>query len=216
MTAAVTVPPVPFVAVRAAVTIIVASAVLLAGCGGSGKPPVVAVVGDSITVLSGPGVEAELSGYALYIRAVDGKRIDQMIPALQAELQRDPKGVVINLGTNDAIQARTHPDWLTGFDALWDLVHSRTCVVYVTVSTNADYLGRHAVAADIDAAIRELAAQHPNVKIVDWNAAVHEDPSLLASRNPPADHIHPYTSRAWRWLGTHYRSALESCGLHPS
>ena len=216
MTARVTVPPVPFVAVRAAVTIIVASAVLLAGCGGSGKPPVVAVVGDSITVLSGPGVEAELSGYALYIRAVDGKRIDQMIPALQAELQRDPKGVVINLGTNDAIQARTHPDWLTGFDALWDLVRSRTCVVYVTVSTNADYLGRHAVAADIDAAIRQLAAQHRNVKIVDWNAAVHEDPSLLASRNPPADHIHPYTSRAWRWLGTHYRSALESCGLHPS
>jgi len=202
--------------VRAAVTIIVATALAVSSCGGSTHPPVVTVVGDSITVFSAPGVEAELGGYALYIRAVDGKRIDQMLPVVRAELARNPNAVVINLGTNDAIQARTHPDWMAGFNSLWDLVRARPCVVLVTVSTNADDLGGSAVAADINDAIRQLSAQHRNVRIVDWNAAVHEDPSLLASRRPPADHIHPYSLRAWRWLGTHYRSALLSCGLHPN
>jgi hypothetical protein len=201
--------------VRAAVTIIVATALFASGCS-SGHGPVVTVVGDSITVLSAPGIEAELGGYALYIRAEDGKRIDQMIPVLQAQLRRNPSGVVINLGTNDAIQARTHPDWVAGFNAVWALVRTRPCVVFVTVSTNADVLGDHLVAVDINHAIGQLAAQHRNVRIVDWNAAVHADPSLLASRNPPADHIHPYTARAWRWLGNQYRSALLTCGLHPS
>jgi lysophospholipase L1-like esterase len=198
------------------VTIIVAGALLVSSCGGSTKAPVVTVVGDSITVLSAPGVEGELSGYALYIRAVDGKRIDQMLPVVRAELARNPNAVVINLGTNDAIQARMHPDWLPGFNLLWDLVRARPCVIFVTVSTNADDLGGRPVAADINHAIRQVSAQHRNVRIVDWNAAVHDDPSLLASRHPPADHIHPYSLRAWRWLGTRYRSALLSCGLHPS
>jgi hypothetical protein len=197
------------------VAVIVGSALLLSSCG-SGKGPVVTITGDSITVISAPGVEAELNGYRLYIRAEDGRRIDQMIPVLQAQLQRKPKGVVINLGTNDAMQNETHPDWLTGFNALWGLVRAKACVVFVTVSTNADYLGRGAVAADLDRSMKKLAAQHHNVQIVDWNAAVHEDPSLLASKNPPTDHIHPYSSRGWHWLGDHYRSALLACGLHPS
>ena len=171
--------------------LIVGSSLLLAGCG-AGKAPVVAVVGDSITVISAPGVEAELNGYALYMRAIDGKRIDEMIPALRGELQREPKAVVVNLGTNDAMQARTHLDWLTGFNTVWNLVQSRSCVVFVTINTNADFLGRGTVAVDINHAIRHLAAVHHNVRVVDWNVAVHADASLLASRNPPADHIHPY------------------------
>jgi GDSL-like Lipase/Acylhydrolase family len=198
------------------VAIIVGSALLLAGCGGSGGRPVVAIVGDSITVLSAPGVEAELRGYAVYIRAEDGQRTDQMVPALRAELGRKPQGVVINLGTNDALQAQTHADWQPAFDTVWGLVQSRSCVVYVTVNTNADAFGRTVVAVDINRAIRKLATQHHNVQVVDWNAAVHEDPSLLASKNPPTDHIHPWTSIGWRWLGSHYRNALLACGLHPS
>jgi hypothetical protein len=54
------------------------------------------------------------------------------------------------------------------------------------------------------------------VHIVDWNAAVHTNRSLLASRNPPADNIHPWSSPGWRWLGNHYRNALLACGVHPA
>jgi len=200
--------------VRIATVAIVGCSLLLAGCGGS-KGPVVAVVGDSITVVSAPGVEAELRGYALYMRAIDGKRIDEMIPTLRAEMKRKPRAVVVNLGTNDALQAQTHPDWLPGFNAEWDLVKDRPCVVFVTISTNADLLGDARVAAEIDTAIRHLANEHHNVRIVDWNAAVHTNPSLLASRNPPGDRIHPFSSQGWRWLGNHYRSALLACGVHP-
>ena len=131
----------------------------------AGKGPVVAVVGDSITVISAPGVVGELRGYALYIRAVDGKRIDQMIPALGAEMRRHPEAVVVNLGTNDAVQARTHPDWLTGFDTVWDLVRSAAaCVVFVTVNTYADDDRQGRVAADLNRAMRRLAAEHHNVQ----------------------------------------------------
>ena len=193
---------------------VVAGSLLLSSCGGT-KGPVVAVVGDSITVISAPGVEAELRGYALYMRAVDGKRIDEMIPMLRGEMRRKPTAVVVNLGTNDAMQAQTHPNWLTGFNTVWELTQSRPCVVFVTVNTNADYLGRGKVAVEINAAIHRLATQHHNVQVVDWNTAVHADTSLLASRNPPADNIHPYSSRGWRWLGNHYRSALLACGVHP-
>ena len=187
---------------------------LLSGCGG-GKGPVVAVVGDSITVVSAPGVEAELRGYSLYMRAIDGKRIDEMIPSLRAEMARKPRAVVVNLGTNDALQAQTHSNWLGSFDTVWALTRSRPCVIFVTVSTYADNLGKGTVANDINLAIRKLAAEHHNVHIVDWNAAVHANRSLLASRNPPADNIHPYSSPGWRWLGNHYRNALLACGLHP-
>jgi hypothetical protein len=193
---------------------VVVGSLLVTGCG-SGRGPVVAVVGDSITVISAPGVEAELRGYSLYMRAVDGKRIDEMVPLLRAEMQRKPRAVIVNLGTNDALQAQTHPDWLTGFNAVWGLTQSRPCVVFVTVSTNADYLGKGKVAVDINDAIRGLASEHHNVRVVDWNTAVHADKSLLASRNPPTDNIHPYSSQGWRWLGNHYRSALLACGVHP-
>ena len=193
---------------------VVAGSLLLSGCGGN-KGPVVAVVGDSITVISAPGVEAQLRGYTLYMRAVDGKRIDEMIPMLRAEMRRNPKAVVVNLGTNDALQARTHPNWLTGFNTVWELTQSRPCVVFVTVNTNADDLGKGEVAVAINTAIRRLATEHHNVQVVDWNAAVHADKSLLASRHPRADNIHPYSSRGWRWLGNHYRSALLACGVHP-
>lgn len=193
---------------------VVVGSLLVSGCG-SGKGPVVAVVGDSITVISAPGVEAELRGYSLYMRAVDGKRIDEMVPLLRAEMQHKPRAVIVNLGTNDALQAQTHPDWLIGFNAVWALTRTRPCVVFVTVSTNADDLGKGNVAVDINDAIRRLASEHHNVRVVDWNAAVHADKSLLASRHPPADDIHPYSAQGWRWLGNHYRSALLACGVHP-
>ena len=202
---------------RAVVAPALAVAILATACSGGNTRPVVGVVGDSITVISAPGLESELRGYALYIRAIDGQRIDEMLPALRAELARHPKAVVINLGTNDALQSQTHPDWQPGFDTAWRLVESLPCVVYVTVNTAADTLYSHGtVAADINTAIRTLAREHHNIRIVDWNAAVHEDPSLLSGAKGPGDSIHPYSRSSWHWLGDNYRDALLACGVHPA
>ena len=145
-----------------------------------------AVVGDSITVLSAPGVVGELDGYAVYVRAEDGKRMDQMLPALGQEVRRHPEAIVINLGTNDAVQAQTHPDWLTGFDAAWDLVRSERCVVFVTVNTYADKIGRERVAfghQQRDAPARVTAPQRAHRRL-ERGGARRRDPAR--EPEPPA------------------------------
>ena len=110
---------------------------MIAGCGGSDSRRVV-VVGDSLTRLAAPHFPSELSHDNVDIDARNGRRIDQMIPALSRLLERDADVVIVNLGTNDALQHRGHPDWRTGFDALLALVDRQPCVYIDTVSTCHD------------------------------------------------------------------------------
>ena len=176
--------------------------------------PTVAIVGDSITRVAGHQLRSELRYYGLNIHAQDQQRIDEMIPQLRGQLGQRPDAVVINLGTNDAIQAHKHPDWHTGFTTVWRLVSGRKCVVYATINTFVDQLyGHDTVAAQINSAIRTLAAHHKNVRVVDWNAAVHANRKLLANGKYAGDMIHPLVPRAWDWFGKHYKAALLSCGL---
>ena len=198
------------------VALLLGGSLLLWSCGGSGsRGTVVAIVGDSITRAAAPALKSDFRYVGLDLHAEDHQRIDEMLPQLRVQLQRNPDAVVINLGTNDAIQARQHPDWRTAFDTVWKLVQSRPCVVYATINTFADTLrGHRTVAADINHEIRLLAAAHRNVRIVDWDAAVQADQSLLAgSGKSRSDMIHPMTPRAKRWIATHYRNAVRSCGL---
>jgi GDSL-like Lipase/Acylhydrolase family len=195
--------------------LLIACSLILCSCGsGDKRGPVVAIVGDSITRVSAPKLKSELRYYGLDIRAQDKQRIDEMVPQLRTQLRRHPDAVVINLGTNDAIQAAKHPNWRPAFTTVWRLVSKRQCVIYSTINTFVDEIyGRATVAADINRAIHVLADRHKNVRIVDWNAAVHANRQLLANGNYAGDMIHPLVPRAWDWFGKHYKQALVSCGL---
>jgi lysophospholipase L1-like esterase len=135
----------------------------------------VAVIGDSITVLSKPYfARAFGSGGGADVRAKNGQRIDQMLPALQAALKGHPRAVVINLGTNDVLQAQYHPNWQPAFDRMVELLAPKSCVVLTTISDRAwSPTAVQSVADDINRAITSTAAQHPNFHILDWNALVH-------------------------------------------
>lgn len=150
----------------------------------------VVVVGDSITVVAHDDIAASLAGaYSPDIHAMWGQRIDQMLPTLSVVLRRHPSDVVVNLGSNDAIQAATHPDWQRAFDQMIEMLAPMHCVVLTTVSTRLDVSrGSQLVAADIDAAIGSVASTRPNFHVVDWNAAVHatHGAGLLS-----ADQVHP-------------------------
>lgn len=155
----------------------------------NGSSSRVPVVGDSITFVSAHEIATALEGrYQPDLHAAIGERIDQMLPALRTALRADPFAVVVNLGTNDALQARTHPDWQRGFTSMVAALAPVRCVVLTTISSLVDGPSASAVASEINRAISEAVSAHPNFHVVDWNAAVHRPsgPSLL-----DAGRIHP-------------------------
>lgn len=152
----------------------------------------VAVVGDSITVLSKPYfARAFGSSGGADVRAKNGQRIDQMLPALQSALKLRPRAVVVNLGTNDVLQAQYHPNWRPAFNRMIELLATKSCVVLTTISDRAwSPTAVPSVAEDINRAITIAAAQHPNFHILDWNALVH---SSNGNKLLYFDKVHPST-----------------------
>jgi hypothetical protein len=168
----------------------------------------VPVVGDSITVYSRNDISRGLKGaYHAEVTALIGQRIDQMLPALRNAVQKDPFAVIENLGTNDALQGRKHPDWKSGFTRMVALLAPARCVVLTTINTlpNGSPSAVPSVASDINRAIAEAAASHPNFHVADWNAAVHgaDGARLLVD-----DQVHP-SGPGQLVLAALYRSALD-------
>ena len=149
----------------------------------------VPVVGDSITFFAGRDISAALGDtYHADVHAGIGKRIDQMLPAVQGVMRDHPFAVVVDLGTNDALQARTHPDWRTAFRQMIAALSPAQCVMLTTINTLIDGRSGTPVASEINRAIAAAASTHANFHVVDWNAAVHgvNGVDLLL-----ADQIHP-------------------------
>jgi lysophospholipase L1-like esterase len=152
--------------------LLLASAIFLlsAGSPGASKPSVV-FDGDSITVLATPAIHQLLDpSYDVSVLGVIGIRINQSLPALQSALRFHPDAVVVNLGTNDALQGGEHPGWVSGWDKLIRITRNTPCVVLTTINPAADALSHRPIARRINAAIRRLAAQHPvKYKVADWS-----------------------------------------------
>jgi GDSL-like Lipase/Acylhydrolase family len=176
-----------------ALVVVVAVVILIVAVLARGSTPTVPVVGDSITFFSGRDITTALGDtYHGDVHSGIGRRIDEMLPTLQSAVRQHPFALVVNLGTNDALQAQTHPDWRSGFERMIAILTPVRCVVLTTISTLVhDSVDAPAVASDISDAIVAAAAAHANLHVVDWNAAVHaaKGASLLI-----ADRIHPSTA----------------------
>ena len=176
-----------------ALAVVVAVVILIVAVLARGSTPTVSIVGDSITFFAGRDITTALGDtYHADVHSGIGKRIDEMLPTLQSAVRHHPFALVVNLGTNDALQAQTHPDWRTGFARMIAILAPARCVVLTTVSTLVhDSAAAPAVASDINDAIVAAAAAHANLHVVDWNAAVHgpTGTNLLIT-----DRIHPSTA----------------------
>jgi lysophospholipase L1-like esterase len=152
----------------------------------------VSIVGDSITFFAGADETAALGpAYKVDAHAGIGKRIDEMLPAVKKAARSHPYAVVVNLGTNDAREASSHPDWRTAYDEMIRTLADQRCVLLTTINTLMP--GDPAVtsvADDINAAQAATVASRPDFHLVDWNAAVHGPNGL---RLLTADRIHPST-----------------------
>jgi hypothetical protein len=168
----------------------------------------VPVVGDSITVFAGHDIATALRPtYRAQIQAVIGQRIDQMLPTVRNDVAQHPYAIVVNLGTNDVLQARTRSGWRTSFNEMVAALAPVPCVELTTISTLVSApTAEPVVASQINDAIASAIASHKNFHVVDWNAAVHEvnGTSLLIP-----DHVHPSASGDLR-LAALTRHALDT------
>lgn len=191
---------------------------LLAGGSPHASKPSAVFDGDSITVLATPEIHQLLDpSYDVEVLAVIGIRINQSLPALESALRLHPYAVVENLGTNDALQGGTHPDWVSGWDKLIRITRSTPCVVLTTINPAADALSHRQVATRINADIRALAARHPKkYKVADWNLFLSRHVSNLRTylRAEPIL-IHPTPAGAVE-LATLDENALAKCGSRTS
>lgn len=161
------------------------------------RRPLVAFVGDSTTALAamptdlapdGALAGAFGDGYRIHVEAQFGQTIGDMLDEVEAVLD-DPSGppdaLVLNLGTNDAVQDTT--DWPAAFDEMLSLVEDHPCVLLVTVNESTDaFLGSTGTTAtSINARIAE-AVTAPNIFHVDWN----EDWGPESGFTPDVDHFY--------------------------
>ena len=195
----------------------IAIIILSGGSPGASKPSVV-FDGDSITVLATPAIHQLLDPrYDVDVLGVIGIRINESLPALQSALRFHPDAVVVNLGTNDALQGGEHPDWVSGWDKLIRITRNTPCVVLTTINPAADALSHRPIAKRINAAIRRLAAQHPmKYKVADWSGFLSRNVrNQRTYLRPEPILIHPTPAGAEK-LVTLDQRALAKCGTRTS
>ncbi len=177
---------------------------------GPARAPRVLVVGDSITVLSASAIQKALDQQVrLRIEAKFGQRTDQMLGRLESGIT-DPEGrpaaIIVNLGTNDALQQ--HPDPAKNFLRIATKADSAPCLVLTTVNVRKDPKAQRVVDI-VNNTLGAFAFTHPNVRIADWKRVVQAHPDYLL----PGDQVHP-NAQGQTALAQLYVQALRSCPNH--
>ena len=163
----------------------------------------VAMLGDSITYMSLDALTRAIAPVAsLSLVGRPGYTIDQLMPDAEAGALTNPAAVIIDLGTNDALNKVSTVDSLVALDSMLSLF-SRATPVLVTVNTHFGDAAAQARAAAINAHIRSLG-----VRVADWDARVGAE---LAAGLPDGaitiDEVHP-TARGQKVLAGLIAAAL--------
>jgi lysophospholipase L1-like esterase len=169
-------------------------------------------------VLATPNIREALSGtYDETIIAENGQRVAEMTPRLQQAIDDDaPAAVIVNLGTNDAVQGRSSARAVSDFERLVETTAEVPCVVLTTLSTTLDASFENSVATELNARIRKLRANDPNrYQVVDWDAAVSAPGGAARLMADPAsgisDGVHENATAGRQWFADEYVEALSRC-----
>jgi len=175
------------------------------------EKPRVLVLGDSITDHGQRQLNEQLGPlYTLSIEGQDNFRIDEEIPAAERWATRPFQQVVVNLGTNDAVQGWPTDQSLASLDRLVSLYPNAACIHLTTV--NEHVRGRAADgparAAAINEAIRSMADADPRIRVVDWNALVAH--SIANDVDLTTDGVHP-NEPGQELLTQGYENSMAKC-----
>jgi hypothetical protein len=170
--------------------------------------PVLWMIGDSILDGGRDDVETALADWSLTLDAEVGRSSSSAVTLAQAALEADAAAVVIELGTNDASAAvfRAH------LVETLDILQGVPLVIWQTARGPVEDVSIPAV----NAAIREVAATHPNVSIADWAAFV-PDEAVQTDGIHPDEGFQQLESELLEPMISGWREALErdgatSCG----
>jgi len=141
------------------------------------------VVGDSLSVLGRQPIRDSLgrAGWKVLIDAFPGRTTADQIPAMRYASSDPARVVIIELGTNDAIQiSEGHLEPAHAFasiDQALDLFAGR-CIVWVTPDRDPQRRGAMngtRIAAELTA----QAAKRPNLHIADFASVLADHPEYL-------------------------------------
>lgn len=168
-------------------------------------------IGDSITVLSESSIASAVSGlnlgWTVADYATDGYTIAEMAPDVPIALARDPEAIIINLGTDDALQHNQNA--VSDLGAIVNQIAAAGTpgVTFVTVSEVAGYPD-NSVGIALNAYIAGLPLSYPTWRVINWWRVSSADASKYLSSY---DAIHP-TSAGQAWLGASYACVLRDLG----
>jgi len=147
----------------------------------AGGPPLVTVVGDSITDRSRSDIDKALGhDYDPTVQAVGGTTIGYWTAFIQSVVQSEPPhDWVVELGTKDVFQA--NPAIETDFDNEVGQLSGQRCVVLVTVNPHFS-----PSATQLDQSMASVSAQNHAFHLLDWGDIELQNPAWLIP-----DHIHP-------------------------
>jgi lysophospholipase L1-like esterase len=140
----------------------------------------VLVVGDSLEVGTGPYLRGELTGTEVAVDARIGRPSGEGVRVLGQRLRPGYRVVVFDLGVNDN---PSQPGALASDLAAARRLAGKRCLVVATLERPP--LAGVSVAG-LNRAVESFAAGAPNVRLVDWHAAVSGRAGLLS-----ADRVHP-------------------------
>jgi lysophospholipase L1-like esterase len=186
-----------------------------ASAGETNGPQDVIIIGDSITHLAQDEVaRREGTRYDFTIRATNEATSARMLAEAEALGNRQPRQLIINLGTNDINKDIPEEETVANVRAIADLFDSTDCIHIVTlnehiVSYERPILARRA--EDMNVRFQQLIEEDGDFEMIDWNLEIER---YIATGQPEGpllfDTVHP-TEVGQRVLADLYTEALESC-----
>lgn len=181
------------------------------GSAGAEDNPRALILGDSITDHGQKELNITLGPlYALSVEGQDNFRVDDQLPVAERWATRPFQQVVINLGTNDAVQGWPIDQTNAGLQRLVNMFPNARCIHLTTINEHltgrTDDVGPHAAA--INEQIRAMAAANPRLRIVDWNALV--EAQRAQGVDLTSDGVHP-TAEGQQLLIDSYEQSMEPC-----
>jgi lysophospholipase L1-like esterase len=170
------------------------------------------IIGDSITGLTAKVVEKRFStSFEVTTNAKWGARVDEQLQAAELLAATEPDVVIINLGSNDALQDWPIEDTRAALLKMLALFKNADCVRFTTISTsmNQESKPHKASAETINVALQAIALaqrKRPQAGLVEWDSRIQSQGVAALT----SDTIHPNDAGALQLVDA-YADSLASC-----